>query len=55
MVWCGVHNESHHGRMRKCACELAIHEGGIFAWALDKANILGRRKKRMRFKDGVGG
>ena len=55
MVWCGVHNENHHGRMRKCACEVAKSENKSFAWALEKARILGRRKKRMRFKDGVGG
>ena len=55
MVWCKAHNENHHGKMRKYACELAKNESESFAWALEKARILGRRKKRMRFKDGVGG
>jgi len=51
MVWCKAHNENHHGKMRKYACELAKNESESFARALEKARILGRRKKRMRFKE----
>ncbi len=49
-MWCNIHGENHHGKARKNACKLALRENKSFAWALDKASILGRRKKRMRWE-----